>query len=319
MQVNMRFISKFCILSSAILVLQLSTAYSHNQWKSATFLSPKFELGPGYVARKEYFDIAFPKGHIAIKSLEAELVDEAGNTLPLHEAYLDHWSVIKYNEHKYKSKVNEGDRVSQQPTIIFSRNSGPCNAEVLPQFWGLGSETRGTSTKVPDPFGIEAGNPEEIPYPYEQKWLLNVMVIDMRGVEDRVGCLDCRCDLYNVTKDLYGQPLKPNYKGGSLCCYDNTQCRVKNGFEGPRRNLYLRYTVRWADWDQFQVPVKVYILDVTDNVETSKDLKVTNPTHNCLVNDFFHDYSRLVLVLIEFQNIIIVYTLLEARGYNIDF
>ncbi|CAL0304628.1 unnamed protein product [Lupinus luteus] len=254
-----------------MLMLQLSTVYSDNQWKSATFLSPKFELGPGSVARKEYLDIQFPKGHISIKSVEAEVVCESGNPIPLDEAYLDHWSIIKYDEHKYKTEVSEGGRVNQQPSFILSRNSGPCNDEILPQFWGLGSETRGTSTNVPDPFGIEAGNPNQVPYPYEEKWKLDIMVIDMRGVADRVGCMECRCDLYNGTKDL-----KPGYKGGSLCCQDNTQCKVKCGFVAPRKTLQLKYTVRWVDWDQFQVPAKVYILDVTDNVETSEK-------HNCQV------------------------------------
>ncbi|KAK7256447.1 hypothetical protein RIF29_29897 [Crotalaria pallida] len=270
----MRFISRLCILSSAILVLQLSTVYSLDQWKSATFLSPKFEVGPGSVARKKFLDIPFPKGHIAVKSVEAEVVDEVGKPVRLHEAYLDHWSIIKYIKHMYITggmQIGEGGRPIQQPSTIFRRNSGPCNGELLPEFWGLGSETRGTSTKLPDPFGIEVGDSSQIPYPYEEKWKLDVMVIDMRGVEDRVGCMECRCDLYNVTNNL-----KPNYKGGSSCCHDNSQCRVRNGFVAPKKTLQLRYTVRWVDWNHFQVPAKVYILDVTDNV--GKGI-----THNCQV------------------------------------
>ncbi|KAJ0112000.1 hypothetical protein Patl1_01342 [Pistacia atlantica] len=121
---------------------------------------------------------------------------------------------------------------------------------VLGQYFGLGSETRGTETHIPDPYGIEIGNPAEIPEGYEEGWLLNVHAIDTRGVEDKLGCTECRCDLYNITVDEYGRRLRPDYAGGLLCCYDQTQCRVRHGFEGVRRNLYLRYTVKWVDWDR---------------------------------------------------------------------
>ena len=43
------------------------------------------------------------------------------------------------------------------------RNSGTCQRDILPQYYGLGSETRRTDTDVPDPFGIVVGNPAEIP------------------------------------------------------------------------------------------------------------------------------------------------------------
>ena len=101
----------------------------------------------------------------------------------------------------------------------------------LDSIFGLGSETRRTVTHVPDPYGIEIGDPDEIPDGYEEKWLLNIHAIDTRGMEDRLGCTECRCDLYNVTKDEYGDPLSSDYKGGLRCCYDKTQCRIKNGFE----------------------------------------------------------------------------------------
>ncbi|XP_039035675.1 uncharacterized protein LOC120172227 [Hibiscus syriacus] len=77
-----------------------------------------------------------------------------------------------------------------------------------------------------------------------------------------MGCTECQCDLYNVMRDEIGQPLSPNYKGGLLCCYYGTRRRRKEGFNGIKRTLYLRYTVKWIDMDSSIMPVKVYILDV---------------------------------------------------------
>nr|KYP49633.1 hypothetical protein KK1_028604 [Cajanus cajan] len=165
----------------------------------------------------------------------------------------------------------------------MARNSGICQRNILGQYYGLGSETRGTTTDVPDPFGIVLGNPADIPEGYEEKWIINVHAIDTRGVVDRMGCTECKCGLYNVTKDQYGRPLRPDYKGGSLCCYDQTQCRLREDFEGPKRSLYLRYTVKWVDWDKFIVPVKIYILDVTDTLKISDDSKGLIPEHDCRV------------------------------------
>ena len=91
----------------AILVMILGTPYSSASGKSesnvktAVFLSPKFELGPGSVANKYDYDIDFPRGHIALKSFNAEVVDEAGNPVPLHETYLHHWVVGRYYQPKY--------------------------------------------------------------------------------------------------------------------------------------------------------------------------------------------------------------------------
>ncbi|KAG5040667.1 hypothetical protein JHK85_013143 [Glycine max] len=149
--------------------------------KSTVFLSPKFELGPGSATIRHYYDIEFPRGHVALKSFSGEVVDEAGNPVPLHETYLHHWIVVRYT-------IN--------------------NRDILPQYYGLGSETRRTDTDVPDPFGIVVGNPAEIP----------------QGDEN-------------------GEPLRPDYKGGMFCCYDQMQCRLREGFDGTKRSLYLRYTI----------------------------------------------------------------------------
>ncbi|XP_073220915.1 uncharacterized protein, partial [Cicer arietinum] len=159
---------------------------------------------------------------------------------------------------------------------IFKRNDGTCNGGILPQYWGLGSESRGTPSKLPEPFAVEVGNPKDIPEGWEEKWLFNIMIIDTRGTENRKSCSECRCDqfnlphnFFNVTIGINGKPLSPDYKGGIFCCQDKFQCKLRKGFEAPRRKLALRYKVTWVDWDQQQIPVRFYILDSTDRVTTN--------------------------------------------------
>jgi hypothetical protein len=258
--------------------------------KSAVFLSPKFVLGPGSVVDRYYYNIDWPRGHIALKSFNAEVVDEAGRSVPLHETYLHHWVLERYYQRTDATNPeHDGHKELHQSDFILVRNSGIC--QNVRQYYGLGSETRGTLTDVPDPYGIEVGNPADIPAGYEERWLLNVHAIDTRGVEDRLGCTECRCDLYNVTKDQRGQPLRPDYIGGLSCCYDHTQCRVREGFEGSHRSLYMKYTVKWLDWDDFIVPVKIYILDITDTWKRSENSTGQNAEHECHVSEL----SRILL------------------------
>ncbi|KAL4341120.1 hypothetical protein GQ457_08G034600 [Hibiscus cannabinus] len=242
---------------------------------TSVFLSPKIDLEPGLVSNKYYYGVDFPRGHIALKSFNAEIVDEAGNPVPLYVTYLHHWLVVRIFVRKGLgtsdiSKLNSSD-------YIFGRNSGICNDGVLDQFFGLGSETRRTATHIPDPYGIEIGNPAEIPSGFEETWAINVHAIDTRGVEDMIGCNECRCDLYNVTSDASGSPLSPNYKGGLQCCYDGRRCRMKEGFNGMNRTVYLRYTVEWVDMDTSIIPVKVEY-DI-------KSCRATGSTRNACIDD----------------------------------
>ncbi|KEH31353.1 stress up-regulated Nod 19 protein [Medicago truncatula] len=261
----MWFVPRDFELSVAILLLLFGTPClssfekTENKIKSAVFLSPKFELGPGSVINRFYYYIDFPSDHIALKSFNAEVVDEDEDGSHMMLQNYDH---------------------------VLVRNSGICQGNTIPQYFGLGSETRGTTTDIPDPFGIETGSPEEIPEGFEEKWLLNVHAIDTRGTEDKLGCTECKCDLYNVTVDEYGKSIRPDYKGGLLCCYDSTRCKLKEGFEGPKRSLYLRCTVKWVDWDDFIVPVKIYIIDVTGSLKLSDDSKGMKSDHDCKVNAF---------------------------------
>ncbi|KAL0354920.1 UNVERIFIED_CONTAM: hypothetical protein Sradi_3938900 [Sesamum radiatum] len=256
---------------------------SENGVKTDVFLSPVLVLEPGKVSNKFYYNIDFPRGHIALKSFNGEVIDEKGNPVPLHETYLHHWALLRYYQRKgIDIPKHHGDLGFLRSDQIIIKNSGVCD-NGLSQYFGLGSETRRTATYVPDPYGIEVGNPADIPEGYEERWLLNVHAIDTRGAEDKLGCTECRCDLYNVTVDEYGRALPPNYTGGWHCCYDSTRCRVKEGFEGVKRSLFLRYTVKYVDWHASIVPVKIYILDVTDIWKKADESRGLKARHDCLV------------------------------------
>lgn len=234
--------------------------------KTKTFLSPPIFLRPGDVADKYYYDIAFPRGHLALKSFNGEVVDEHGVPVPLHETYLHHWVVEPY----YAAKDATAAAAAGRPSKLPARNSGVCN-HTLGQYYGLGSETRRTATWVPDPYGIEIGDPDAAPEGYEERWFLNVHAIDTRRVVDKLACTECRCDLYNVTVDQHGRQLPGDYAGGLRCCYDETRCALQEAagalaaVNDEPRKLFLRYTVMWQDWsDAAVLPVKIYIFDVAD-------------------------------------------------------
>ncbi|KAI3952762.1 hypothetical protein MKW92_035291 [Papaver armeniacum] len=257
----------FGVLLLFILSVQVSeSVFSEvNGEKSAVFLTPKFVLGAGSVCNKYFHNVDFPRGHIALKDFNAEIVDESGNSVPLYETYIHHWVILRY----YAPKDTDTDEERYSGKMIMVRNSGFCKN--LGQYFGFGSETRRTMTRVPDPYGIEVGNPAEIPDGYEERWLINLHAIDLRGVEDQFGCTECKCDLYNVTKDEYGTPLRLGYTGGLKCCYDKTQCKVRESFRNIKRGVYLKYTVKWVDWEETILPVKIYVFDVTYTAKRGSD------------------------------------------------
>ncbi|TVU04845.1 hypothetical protein EJB05_47982, partial [Eragrostis curvula] len=243
--------------------------------KSQTFLSPAFFLRPGGVSNKWHYDIPFPRGHLALKSFNGEVVDERGAPVPLHEVYLHHWVVAPYYAAANAAGAEDDDN-ELPPRAIEGMNAGVCVGK-LRQYYGLGSETRRTATWVPDPYGIEVGGGPAMaaaaaPAGYEERWLINVHAIDTRGVADTVACTECRCDLYNVTVDEHGRAIEEAYTGGLRCCYDGTRCGSAGGGHGDgagagageERKLFFRYTVMWREWSEAIVPVRIYIFDSTD-------------------------------------------------------
>ncbi|KAK9684372.1 hypothetical protein RND81_10G205700 [Saponaria officinalis] len=271
---RLSWLYNLCVLLALFSEFSLGRKHGKSIMKSAIYHSPEFIMQPGSVVNRFYFNIDFPRNHIGIKSFNAEVVNEAGEAVPLHNTYLHHWVVARY----YLRVGNQDDKLNQSHSV-YVRNSGVC--QNLGQYFGLGSETRRTITHVPDPYAIEVGNPAEIPEGYEERWMLNVHAIDTRNVVDKLGCTECRCSLYNVTIDEYGRPIRPDYEGGLYCCYDRAQCRVKKGLEHSPRRLYLRYTVNWFDWDKSLLPVRIYIFDVTDSWTISEDS--TGVKHQCKV------------------------------------
>ncbi|PHU20589.1 hypothetical protein BC332_11740 [Capsicum chinense] len=109
---------------------------------------------------------------------------------------------------------------------------------------------RGMRDRFPGPYGLEVGNPKDVPEGYEEKWLMNLHVIDTRGVEDRFGCIECR---------------------------------LKKGPRGLKKGFYLKYTVKYVDWDAASiVPVKVHIFDITDSWE-KLETSTAVAKHQCQV------------------------------------
>ncbi|XP_076897600.1 uncharacterized protein LOC143550937 [Bidens hawaiensis] len=158
--------------------------------KSKVYKSPKITQYPGSVSNKYYYNIEFPKGHIAIKSFDAEIVDETDNPVSLQETYLHHWVALNYY-------IRKGDNPGlNKSDFILAGNSGICNDRLVPQVWGLGAETRKTSTYIPDPYAIEVGNPLQVPDGYLEQWMFNIHAIDTRNAVDVLGCAECR---YHVT------------------------------------------------------------------------------------------------------------------------
>ncbi|GKC50358.1 putative stress up-regulated Nod 19, partial [Tanacetum coccineum] len=94
--------------------------------------------------------------------------------------YMALTEAVKEEIYTKDAKYNSNLRFHQSDLII-ARNAGVCNHGIS-QFFGLGSETRKTSTHVPDPYGIEVGNLLEVPAGYEEKWLFNIHANDTRGV-----------------------------------------------------------------------------------------------------------------------------------------
>jgi len=287
----MKLISKLFIFSLSIFVMLSSTTYSQPQSpkviQSPTYLSKEFEVGPGEVSDKQMFNIEFPKGHVGIKSFDVDLVDEHGNSIPLHETYIHHWYILKYIIKKNMSVSQDpNDHTKPSGDLIYKRNDGTCNKGILPHQWSSGSETRGTSTNLPYPFAVEIGNPANITEGWEEQWLLGLLVIDTRGVEDKKICIQCRCDQFNLPENFYDVTfgfhgkVTPEYKAGVLCCQDKFQCKMRKVFQAPRRNLSIRYNITWVNWDQHQIPVRFYVLDVTDRVTTNGSETI----HNCQVS-----------------------------------
>ncbi|CAI0410791.1 unnamed protein product [Linum tenue] len=182
--------------SSLLLALLLSLATAQ-AWEALplqkrAFYSPSFSMAPGSVAFDYFYDVEFPRGHLALKSFRADVVDADDNVIPYHEVYLHHSYIVRYYQARNYSipPVLDIETLPYGDGFIYRRNHGICQGDLLGQYFGLGTEMQSTPTAVPDPYGIEIGNPAPIPHGFDEKWLLVVHAIDTRGAVDRwVGVL----------------------------------------------------------------------------------------------------------------------------------
>lgn len=246
--------------------------------KKVTYMSPPLTAKPGEVNNK-YFPGEFPKGHIGIKSVNAELVDQDGASVPLSEIYLHHWILLEFAVPKENSKRHMGHllrkmRRQHKHGMHYDATTSASfeaphhhkfhagRATKFVNFLGMGGETRHTETRLPGRYVLESGKEME---GYETVWTLNVHGLDTRGAVNRMGCAECRCNLFNATTDEDGKPLPEGYIGGLRCCGDGQQCAIKEGYNKGERTFYLQYTWEYFDWNECLVPTTSVGIDVTNH------------------------------------------------------
>ncbi|KAG5572503.1 hypothetical protein H5410_062269 [Solanum commersonii] len=123
-----------------------SQATQENDVKSGVFLSPAFVLEPGSVSHKFYYNIGFPKGHIAIKNFDAEGIDEARNLVPLYETYLHHWGYVV--ESCATSVANVDCTHTKKIGVIFPSGGDPIYGVAHQHIGGTGMALHGEDGRV---------------------------------------------------------------------------------------------------------------------------------------------------------------------------
>ncbi len=178
--------------------------------KVETYTTPGITFRPGDVKDKYFHMEAAPKGHIGLRRVTAQMVDEYGVAVPHHQFHFHHWFGFQYavpkslhspkhTQELMRSLIAEGGK--KHYSAISSHLTGTSwsydlvgrsESKLLTAF-GKGAETWHTQTRLPPPFGLEIGAhvPEAA---HEIVWIVNVHGIDTRGVVDRNGCIECRSD-----------------------------------------------------------------------------------------------------------------------------
>jgi hypothetical protein len=272
--------------------------------KEQTFLSTSVALAQGEISNK-WMPLAWPKGHIAVKSFAADLVRagphgeeppisaccDGDYVAPREEVFMHHWTVNKWQlpkslfESLVKSHGRNYDLESSWKDTIETwladtgnnaGANGPCRNAALHLYFGIGNEVRGTppnmnhSYEFPDPYGVEFNEPDM--KKIGEFMMLNLHLIDTRNVTDTRRCVECDCDYIGVT------PLRPSYIGGLACCHSTSdggaKCPVvQNALPKRSETYYMRYTVQWRDFDPVStLPLEVITFDATDNNTQWSDL-----------------------------------------------
>jgi hypothetical protein len=194
------------VAAGRVITQEGGSACGSLQVKKVKYLSAPLTAMPGEVNNK-YFPAEFPKGHIGIKSLNADLVYEDGAPVPLSDIYLHHWILLEFAVPKENAQKRLGHLLRRMrrhhkhyihydatASAAFegrhhyhSFHAGKRTKQV--NFMGKGGETRHTETRLPEPYVMESGIPEE---GFQTLWTLNVHGLDTRGAINRMGCAECR-------------------------------------------------------------------------------------------------------------------------------
>lgn len=197
----------------------------------ATFYSSLRSLKPGEVVftNPESTVMPMPKGDIAIASVEADVVDEHHNPVPLDEVYLHHWILLD------KSHPNDG----------------VCDG-YLKYIFGVGAETRLT----PYDFPKYGGNTYGWFTNDKQRWTANLHVLRTVNIDPEQGGLKGCIECHGPNRWCKGE-------GGFDCCPDRSSCPTTPD-PGPAKQYYFRYKVTYIEQSAPNVKQGAnYILDVS--------------------------------------------------------
>jgi len=230
-------------------VLQPNVPYAT---QSETFRTSAIALQPGGVVftDKEKTVLQFPKPSVdeyAITGFKAELVDEAGKSVPLSEVYLHHWLVYR----------------------IGHSNLGVCG-DPLDYVFGIGAESRMSPIVFPESHGYIA-TPGD-------KWTINLHVLRIVGLKTLgsqaaavKGCIECDY--------AAGKGCSPTKSGQFGCCMDGSQCPVDGSVSG-KKNYFFQYTITYTTEVSAITPLWFYLLDGSNcQVEHNIAQNNLNPVH----------------------------------------
>lgn len=93
--------------------------------------------------------------------------------------------------------------------------------------------------------------------------VLNTHLIDIRNVSNRRACEECKCS------ELGSHSFLNVTLGGLTCChstaYDGGKCPLKADVPSTNVTYYIRYTMKWREFDSTIKPLEVITFDATDN------------------------------------------------------
>ena len=230
-----------------------------------TFRSQAMPLAPGEVVFTQIADtpLVMPAGPIAITGFSAEVIDDRNVSVPLTEVYNHHWLV-------FNSRSNEG---MCQP---FPSNSG-----FLRYVFGVGAESRGTPVQFPAPYAYVTTGAET--------WNANIHLLRTTDLLPAVstggqegagsggysyggykGCAECLWSPFKEQRS-FGACQQQN-SGTFACCQTGSFCETNTtaaagggGAAGnTKKTYYLSYTVSYTAVTSAVVPLKIYLLDASD-------------------------------------------------------